>query len=402
MSLRSTIAGWLAPELRSESLKTSDPYIAEFLGLRDTAAGEIVSPDRAVGVPAVHACVQLLAESTASLPLMVFRRREDGGREVERRHPLYRVLHEQANARQTAMEFREQLMASVLLTGNGYARKILDGRGAITALEPLSPGHIQPELLKTGRVRYRHQPPGMEPETLIQDEVLHVRYRSADGFTGLSPVTIAREAISVALSQQQFEGKFYKNGARQSVLLSVPRSTGRDAQGSLKDSYERMRAEGIGASLVLPEGSDVRPLSLSQKDAEWVESRHLTLEDIARIFRIPPPAIGVLRDATYSNITEQQRSLVMHTLRPWLVRLEQAMNASLLTVRGRGQFYLEHKADALLRGNQKERFEAYRIARQWGWLSINEIRELENWNPIGSQGDSYDAPMNGSAPAREP
>ncbi|MFQ5509483.1 MAG: phage portal protein [Leptospirillia bacterium] len=394
MGILRRLANRFDPETRDVSSR--DPYLAEMLGGRDTASGQMITPERATGIPAVHACVQLIAETAASLPLAPFRRSEDEGREVDRLHPLYRVLHERANSVQTALEFREQFVASCLLTGNGYALKEIDGRGAVVALTPMHPDHVRPVKLVNGRVRYEVTPERGGTERYVQEEVLHLRYRSRDGFTGLSPITIARETIGVALAQQQHEGALYRNGVRPSGALKHPGTLGMEAASTLRESFQDAFSgpSNAGKVLVLEEGMDFSPLSMSQRDAEFVESRKLTLEDIARIFRVPPPAIGILDRATYSNVTEQSRALVMYTLRPWLVRIEQAMNGSLLTTEGHRSHFIEHNAEGLLRGNQKERFEAYRIGREWGWMSTNEIRRVENMGAIGSEGDTYRQPMN--------
>lgn len=373
---------------------SQDPYLAEMFGMRATGSGAYVSPDSASGIPAVHACVQLIAESIASLPLAVYRRADGGGREVDRLHPLYRVLNEQANAVQTGMEFREWLLASCLLTGNGYALKEIDGRGAITALHPLLPGTVYPEKLVNGRVRYVvTRETGTDRYT--QDEIFHLRYRTADGYTGLSPITIARETLGLARAQQQHEGAFYRNGARFSGLLKTAGSMENEKYEQIRQRLDALYggAENSHKMLILSGGLEFQPFSMNHRDAEFIESRRLTMEDIARIFRVPPPFIGILADATYSNITEQGRWLVMHCLRPWFVRIERAMAAQLLSSDARRTITIEHNAEGLLRGSTKDRNEAYRIAREWGWMSVNEIREKENMAPVEG-GERYLEPMN--------
>jgi len=382
---------WQFWEKRSGEVTSKNPYLAEKLGIRANAAGQWVTPEKATGVAAVHACVQLIAETVASLPLAPYRRTEDGGKIVDNMHPLYRVLHDQANPVQTAMEFREQLIASCLLTGNGYALKELDGRGAVTQLLPLHPSQVRPVKLVNGRVRYEFTPPQGGTQRYTQDEILHVRYRSTDGFTGLSPISIARTTVGLALAQSSFESSFYKNGATIGMALKHPQRLTVDQITNIQESFERNYSGTSNAfrMIILEEGMDLQTIGMSMLDAQFVESRKLTLEDVARIYRIPPPAIGILSDATYSNITEQSRSLVMHTLRPWLVRIEQAMNASLLTQDGRRSHFIEHNAEGLLRGTQTDRYSAYAVGREWGWLSINEIRRRENLSNIGKEGDVF-------------
>lgn len=393
---------WLRNLLEKRSVSSRDPYLAEKLGIRANAAGQFVSPETAIGLPAVHACVQLIAETVASLPLAPYRRADDGGKIVDTLHPLYRVLHDKANRIQTAMEFRESLIASCLLTGNGYAFKVLDGRGAVSELLPMPPGNMMPAKLTNGRVRYEYTPEQGGTERYTQDEILHLRYRSKDGFTGLSPITIARETIGIGLAQRDFESAFYRNGATFSGALRHPQALTDEQQKRITKSIQENYGGSANAFklMVLEEGMELQQMSLSQQDAQFVESRRLTLEDVARIYRVPPPAIGILDRATYSNISEQSRSLVMHTLRPWLVRIEQAMNASLLTDDGRRTHFIEHNAEGLLRGTQKERFDAYKVGREWGWMNVNEIRRLENMSNIGTEGDSYREPSNSQAIAQ--
>jgi HK97 family phage portal protein len=393
MGLINTLAGALGYEKRAYSMK--DPYLAELFGARPSVSGQSVTATSATRVAAVHACVQLIAETTASLPLAPYRRLDDGGKVVDTEHPLYSVLHNKANQVQTAMEFREQFVASCLLTGNGYALKTMNGAGAITELLPLAPESVRPVPLVNGRIRYEVT---TDSGTRIytQDEILHLRYRSTDGYTGISPIAEARDVIGTAMAQQEFEGGFFKQGAKPSGVLQHPQRLGPDQLKNIQETFQQKHggSANMNKLLVLEEGMQYQQISMSQRDAEYIESRRLTIDDICRIFRVPPPMVGVLQDATYSNISEQSRMLVSHTLRPWFVRIEQAMNEALLTPRGRRTHFIEHNAEGLLRGNQEERFNAYRVAREWGWLSVNEIRRTENMGDIGPEGDTYREPLN--------
>ena len=395
---------WLSRFIEKRT-SSKDPYLAEMLGIRQASTGQWVSEDTATGVPAVHACVQLIAESVASLPLAPYKRQPDGSKITDAAHPLYDVLHDRANRVQTAFEFREQFVASCLLTGNAYALKVMDPRGAIRELIPIHPSMVTVEKLPNGRARYK-----VSSETgskvYTQDDILHLRYRSKDGYVGLSPITIARETIGLAQAQQTHEAAFYKNGTTLSGALRHPHKLNAEQHERIKESIDR-RHGGAGNAwrvMVLEEGMEFQPIAMTHEDAQFVESRKLTLEDVARIYRVPPPAIGILDKATYSNITEQSRHLVIHCLRPWLVRIEQAMNAALLSEDGKRTHLIEHNAEGLLRGDIKTRYEAYRIGREWGWLSPNEIRSLENLGGI-EHGDTYRQPMNseplGAAPQED-
>jgi HK97 family phage portal protein len=384
---------WLS-KLFEKRTRSTDPYLAEMLGVRESQSGQWVSEDTATGVPAVHACVQLISESIASLPLAPYKRNADGSKTVDERHPLYRVLHNQANSVQTAFEFREQFVAACLLTGNAYALKRMDAAGRVLELIPAHPSMVTVEKLRNGRARYKI---ASETGTTVhtQDEILHLRYRSKDGYVGLSPITIARETIGLALGQQQHEGAFYRNGTTLSGALRHPHKLTAEQHSRLKETFAERHAGASNAwrVMVLEEGMEFQPVSMTHEDAQFVESRKLTLEDVARIYRVPPPAIGILDNATYSNITEQSRHLVIHCLRPWLVRIEQAMNAALLSDDGQRTHQIEHNAEGLLRGDIKTRYDAYRVGREWGWLSPNEIRGLENLGSIEG-GDEFLRPMN--------
>lgn len=390
--------GWFSKKNEKRSVSGKDPFLAEYLGMR-SVNGQIVTPETASGIPAVHACVQTISETLASLPCNVYFRSDDNGREIDRAHSLYSILNLKSNPAQTSMEFREQFLASCLLTGNGYAIKDIGSDGEIKALYPLRPGQVQVERLNSGRARYVVTPDSGGTETYIQDEILHLRYRSLDGFTGLSPITIARQTIGVGLAQQDYEANLYENGVMPSGILSHPGQLPDLAHDRLRESFEKAHSgsKKAGRTMILEEGLKYQQISMSQKDAEFIQSRKLTLEDIARIYRVPPPSIGILDNATYSNITEQSRMLVMHCLRPWMVRIEKAMTVSLLSELGRRTHFIEHNAEGLLRGSIKDRYEAYRIAREWGWLSVNEIRGRENESGIGASGDTYRQPMNSEA-----
>ena len=399
MAIVDRIAGALGYEKRTAS---SDPYLAERrFGFADNTAGQFVTASTATRVAAVHACVQLIAETTASLPLSPYRRSEDGSRVPDSNHPLHRVLHNRANRVQTAYEFREQFVASCLLTGNGYAVKVMNGQGEVTELLPLRPEDVLPVRLENGRVRYEVRE-GNRTAVYTQDEILHLRYRSDDGFTGISPIAEARDTIGIAIAQQQYEGGFFKKGASPSGIITFPASLTEEQRQRVRQSWADKHAgvSNMHQLVVAEEGTEFKPMTMTQRDAEYIETRRLTLDDIARIYRVPPPMIGILRDATYSNITEQSRMLVSHCLRPWFVRIEQAMNESLLTDAGRQTHFIEHNAEGLLRGDTKSRYEAYRIGREWGWLSPNDIRARENMGSLGADGDSYREPLN-TAPLGE-
>lgn len=383
---------FLGRETRAD-VKTSDPYLAEFFG-QGAGSLSFVDPSRASGLAVAHRCIMLISETLASVPLHVYRRGDRGARERAAEHPAYSVLHDMANGIQTAFDFRLSLVTSILMHGNAYAEIERNGRGQVTGLRPIDPRTITIEKLRSGRLRYVET--GAPARILLQDEVLHVRYRLApDGIMGQSPIQLGRETFNLALSQQDAAAKQASKGFRPEGAVvfaqSINPSQKTDVLDKLRQKIERN--DSTSGVLVLDGGADWKPFAFSSKDAEFLESRKLTALDVCRIFGVPPSAAGITDNATYSNIGEESRALVQRCLAPMARRLEQAMNATLLTDEGRKAFFIEHDLGGLLRGDMGARYEAYRIGRDGGWLSANEIRRLENLPEIEG-GDDYLTPLN--------
>ncbi|WP_127114014.1 phage portal protein [Shimia sediminis] len=391
MSLLSRILG----RERRETVATSDPSLAEFLGQRSTATG-FVDANRASGLAVAQACISVISQNLATLPLNVHTYGENGGRDRASSHPLFGVLHDRFNDQQTAFEAREYLIVSLLTSGNAYARIEMNGRGQVVALHPLPPGMVTVEKLESGRLRYRVAEPRGNSKVYLQEEILHLRYRlGPDGVMGVSPIQLSRETYAMALTQQEQATKQAQKAFRPEGALVFPQSIGGDKKTDALDKL-RTRVEGdISTSgiLVLDGGVDWKSLSLSSKDAEFLESRKLSNMDVARTFSVPPTVVGITDNATYSNVDGESRALVVRCLAPMARRIEQAMNAALLTAEGRKRYFVEHDLAGLLRGDLKARYEAYRIGREWGWLSPNEIRSWENLRDI-EDGDEYLSPLN--------
>lgn len=392
MSLLDRIFG---RETRQSTVTTSDPYLGEFFGQRG-GLGSHIDPTRASGLATAHACIAIVTGALASMPLHLFRRAGNGGRERATDHPLYGVLHDMANPQMTAFEARELLLASLLVAGNAYARLDWNGRGQVVGLYPLDPSAVTVERLESGRLRYRVSDPRGGVRILLQDEILHLRYRLArDGVMGLSPVQLARETFNLALTQQETAGKQAGKSFRPEGALVFPNALGGEkkaqAIAALESKVESTAA--TGGVLVLDGGADWRSFAFSSKDAEFLESRKLTNLDICRIWSVPPTVAGIVDHATYSNVDGESRALVVRCLAPMAKRVEQAMNAAMLPPEARKALFVEHDLAGLLRGDQKARYEAYRIGREWGWLSPNEIRGWENMPEIEG-GDEYLSPLN--------
>ena len=368
-------------------VKSSDPYIAEFFGQRAGIGGH-VDPTKASGHAVAHRCISVVAETLSSVPLKLYKRTEDGGREAASDHPLYGVLHDAMNGTLTAFEGRELLIAAVLTMGNGYARVERNGRGQVIAMHPLH--DVAVERLASGRLRYR-----AGSDVLLQEEVLHLRYRTRDGVVGFSPIQIAAATFGLALAQQAEAGAQAVNAFRPAGALVFPESLGGEAKAGLLASFRQKFIGALKANeiMVLDGGVKFESISIPNKDAEFLESRKLSNLDVCRVYGVPPTVAGILDHGTYSNVQEESRALVTRCLAPMARRIEQAMTMALLTTESRKSFFIEHDLAGLLRGDLAGRYSAYRTGREGGWLSANEIRGFENMSKIDG-GDTYLEPLN--------
>lgn len=368
------------------SAKGSDPYLAEYFGIRDSITKQPVTAKTAVQVAAVQACLNLVSETLASIPLGVYERTEDGGRKKAIDHPLYGLLHDNPNPDQDAFEFREFLATSVMLHGHGLAWIESDNDGKIIALWPLVWEHVTIKKLKSGQTRYEYRPPEGPTRFFMQGDILDVKYKAQ----GESIISMGREVIGLALAIQEFTGKSLSNGAKLGGVFSTEQMISSDAMKNIKKTFQEKfgGTSNANRTLFLDSGLKYQPTSQNNQEMEFIALSRLVNLDICRLFRVPPPAVGILDDATYSNITEQSRTLVQNCIRPWTVRFEQAMNRALLSERDRETLFIEHSLDGLLRGNLKDRYDAYKVGRDGGWLSINDIRQRENMSVIEG-GDEY-------------
>lgn len=387
---------WLGGETRG--LHPRDPALAGLFGGGEAASGMVVTADTAMRATAVYACVQYLARSIAAMPLILYRRRADGGKERDHEHPLARVLHDQPNGWQTAFEFRAMLQAHLSLRGNAYARIVSANGVPVAALVPLHPDRVRPLPRRVnGRLAYEHWPVEGGREILLQEEVLHLRglSLSADGVLGLSPIDSLREAVGLALAAEAYGARFYRNNARPGVVIKHPGRLSPEAAKRLKESWNSQYAGTANAhkTAVLEEGMELVPIGMTAEQAQFLETRKFQRSEIAALFGVPPHKIGDLERATFSNIEHQAIEVVTDTIRPWAVAWEQALTRDLFTDEMRRTHMVAFNLDGLLRGDIESRYRAYATGRQWGWLSANDVREREDMNRIDG-GDLYLAPVN--------
>lgn len=337
-----------------------------------------VTPATAQGVSAVYACVQAIAETTASLPLILFKRNGDD-RERASDHPLYRVLHDQANPEQTALEAREYMQACVLLRGNAFARLVRGWDGQVRELWPLNPDNVTVQRTSSGLV-YDYTKDGVLTR-LLAHEVLHLRHRLGDdGVMGVSPIAAARGVVELAQAENEHGRNTFINGAKMLGVLKFPGKLKPEQRANIRESWASQHAGGsnAGRTAVLEEGVDFQALSMTLEDAEWIAARQFSVEEVARLFRVPPTVIGDLRNGNYSNSVEMARQFVTQTLRRHLVAWEQGIAAKCLTDAGRRMYFAEHQVEGLLRGDSVNRAQFYASAIESGWMKPSYAARLEN------------------------
>ena len=355
-----------------------------------SGAGKSVTPRSAIQVSTVYACVRVIAETVASLPLHVYENTETGSRKAVD-HPLYRLLHDDPNADMTSFVLREVMLSHLLLWGNSYSQIVRSGRNQIVGLYPLLPDRMDVDRNSAGSLIYSYVTGEGRTAKLSAEEVLHIPGLGFDGVVGYSPIALERNAIGLGIAAEEYGSKFFANGATPSGVLTHP-NTLKNPKG-LRESWNASFGGSANANRVaiLEEGMRFERVSMPHNEAQFLETRKFQVSEICRVFRVPPHLVGDLEHATFSNIEHQSISFGVHTIRPWLVRIEQSMNRALFSEKDRGRFFIRFNMDGLLRGAYKERMEGYAIARQNGWMSANDIRELENQNPVPEEegGNAY-------------
>lgn len=380
--------------------RTSGSAYEYFAGI--TTSGKTVNEKNSMEISAVYACVRVLAETMASLPVGLYTRGEHGERVKATDHPLYKVVHSEPNPEMTWFNFCEALETHLLLWGNAYAQKIKNAKGEVIALYPLMPDRMKVDRDEKGQLYYEFQRSDGDASTTSKErkqstirfkpeQILHIPGLSFDGLVGYSPIAMAKNTIGMSQACEEYGAKFFKNGASPSGVLKHP-GTLADPD-KVRESWNRSFAGSANAGkvAVLEEGMDYSPVTLGPEQAQFLQTRQYQIDEIARIFRVPPHLIGDLSRATFSNIEQQSLEFVKYSLDPWLTRWEQAMNRSLLSDEDKEKYYFKFNVDALLRGDYASRMQGYAIARQNGWMSTNDIRRLEDMDLLSEEegGDLY-------------
>ena len=363
-----------------------------------STSGKSVTERSSMQMTAVYACVRILSEAIAGLPLHLYRYKEGGGKEQAVDTNLYRLLHDEPNPEMTSFVFRETLMTHLLLWGNAYAQIIRNGKGEVIALYPLMPNKMSVDRDEKGQLYYTYLRANEEAATMTGNtvtlkpsDVLHIPGLGFDGLVGYSPIAMAKNAIGMAIACEEFGAKFFANGAAPSGVLEHPGTIKDPAK--VRDSWNSTfgGSANSGKVAVLEEGMKYTPISISPEQAQFLETRKFQINEIARIFRVPPHMVGDLEKSSFSNIEQQSLEFVKYTLEPWVVRWEQALSRALLSATEKPTYFFKFNLEGLLRGDYQSRMNGYAIARQNGWMSANDIRELENQDRIPAEegGDLY-------------
>lgn len=355
-----------------------------------TTSGKPVNERTAMQTTAVYACVRILAEAVASLPLHVYEYRDDGGKKLVHDHPLYYLLHDEPNPEMTSFVFRETLMSHLLIWGNAYAQIIRDGAGRVLGLYPLLPDKMEVQRDDKGNIYYVYSRNSDENPTfkeygnikLKAEDVLHIPGLGFDGLIGYSPIAMAKNAVGMTLACEEYGASFFANGANPGGVLEHP--------GVLKDPSKVRESwnsvyRGVSNAhkiAVLEEGMKYQQIGIPPEEAQFLETRKFQINEIARLYRIPPHMVGDLDKSSFSNIEQQSLEFVKYTLDPWVIRWEQSLQRSLLLLGEKGKYFIKLNVDGLLRGDYQSRMNGYAVGRQNGWFSANDIREMENMNPI--------------------
>ena len=376
--------------------RTAGSSYAFYMG--GSSSGKAVTERSAMQMTAVYSCVRILAEAVAGLPLHMYRYTSDGGKEKAIDHPLYRLLHDEPNPEMSSFVFRETLMTHLLLWGNAYAQIIRNGKGEVMALYPLMPNRMEVNRDSLGRLYYQYTTqsddvPTVKGTTVYLDpsEVLHIPGLGFDGLVGYSPIAMAKNAIGMAIACEEYGAKFFANGAAPSGVLEHPGTIKDPAR--LRETWQSQfgGSSNSGKVAILEEGMKYTPISISPEQAQFLETRKFQINEIARIFRVPPHMVGDLEKSSFSNIEQQSLEFVKYTLDPWVIRWEQSIHRTLLNETEKKEYFVKFNLEGLLRGDYQSRMNGYATARQNGWMSANDIRELENLDriPKADGGDLY-------------
>jgi len=395
-TLREKLGSWVAKRF---NLKNPPQWFVEYFGGGKSSAGVQVGHQGALRFTPFWAAVRVISGTIGALPFKVYRRLDGGGKEPQSGHRVYGLLHEAPNEYMDAVTFVETRMAHVLTHGNGYAEIQRDGAGRPAGLWPLLPNRTARKAREDGTLYYEITLPAGGKITLPDRDVLHIKGLGFDGYTGYDVVTYHREALGYGIATKEFGARFFANDASPGGVVEHPGpgAMSAPAYNNLKKSWDEAHAGLSNAHRVaiLEEGAKFHPTGVEPQKAQMIQAMKFSIDDCARIFGIPPHKIGSMEFSKYSNVYELNNDFYCSTMLYWFRKWEQEINAKLFGPGERGVLFVEILVDALLRGDMAARTAYYQAGRQWGWLSVDDIREKENMNPLpDGAGKIYLQPLN--------
>lgn len=366
----------------------------EFYELFAKSGISTITADNAMQVATVFACVRVLSETIATLPLNLMQEK-NGKRRHASEHHLYSLLKTKPNKDMNSVQLKEALMASMCLRGNGYLQKVTTRGGSIVELPFLDASRMQLQTRSDGTYYYLYTKKSGTQIKFEPDEVINVPYFSLNGITGLTPIELCRQGIGLAMTAENHAKMFYDNGGKPNMAIEIPQTLSEIAYDRLKKSFnEAYSGKNSYKTAILEGGATAKTLTMTAKDAEFIATRKFQKSEIATMFNVPAHMVGDLEKATFSNIEQLSINFEKFTIRPLATKIEAVLNASLLTDKEQKEgYYFKFNTDALLRGDIKTRYDAYAVGRQWGWMSANDVRELEDLEEV-ENGDMYLVPMN--------
>lgn len=394
MGIIARLRGAAGPRMESTTLRSPATWFLEALWGRESASGVQVSEAVAMGLSAYYCGVNMIAGTIGSLPLNVYRR-QGRKREVASSHPAQYLLHRRPNPHMSAMSLRQTWVAHAIARGNAYGELVFDGRANLLEIWPLLPTQTTPKLDEDNRLWYEIRVATGEVRYLPSERVLHIPGLGFDGIMGYGLIQVARDAIGLNAAENIYSAKFFRNGGSVSGTI--------ETTNTLNDkSFDRLKSEiadkfsGLSNAhrvAILEAGLKYNPINPTHRDSQLIESRRFSIEEWARWLNMPPHKLKEMTHATFSNIEHQNIEWMVDTIDPWLVRFEQEYDDKIF--RKNNLFYTKHVVEGRLRGDQKTRFDSYAIARNWGWMSPNDVLELEDRNPLPPDiGDVYLIPAN--------
>jgi HK97 family phage portal protein len=368
-----------------------------------SSSGVKVTPITALGVSTVYACVNVISKAISSLPLCIYEHSENGDKVKAYNHPLYNVLTLNPSKNMTTSEVMGAIVSNLILRGNSYSLLGRDGLGNVRQMMPIEPSDMSLQIHPvTNEIDYL-----VDGKKVQRSRILHVKGLSSSGVLGFDTTTLAKDTIGLAIALQDDLASFFKNGAKMGSILLSDKTLKAEQIQRLRDAFDSRHkgTDNTYKTAILTDG--LRPFTerFSYQDSQLAEQRKITTQEIARTFGVPLSKLQIESATPRANVEESNRDFVTGTLRPIVVSLEQVLNLNLIPESQRNQFSISFNMDALLRGNVEARYNAYRIGRESGFLSVNEIRRMEGLNGIGEKGDTYLQPLNftelGSAPNQE-